>query len=101
MRKTEPRVSHPKSPLALFLPSLEAGGAEKVMLNLAKGFLQAGYPVDLLLAKGRGAFLSELPQDVRLINLNARRMLESLPRLVRYLRSTRHAPCCLRSTWRI
>ncbi len=59
------------------------------MLNLAKGFSQAGYPVDLLLAKGKGAYLSELPANVRLIDLNARRMLESLPGLTRYLRSTR------------
>jgi glycosyltransferase involved in cell wall biosynthesis len=93
MQSSKSQPLKPKSPLALFLPSLEAGGAERVMLNLAAGFSQAGYPVDMLLAKGTGAYLSELPSGVRLVNLKARRMLESLPRLAAYLRSTR--PCAL------
>ena len=40
--------------LTLFLPSLRGGGAERVMVNLARGFSERGVKVDLVLAKGGG-----------------------------------------------
>ncbi len=72
--------------IALFLPSLRGGGAERVMLNLAQGFVKRGFHVDLVLAKAEGAYLSEVPPEVRIVNLKASRVLWSLPGLIRYLR---------------
>jgi glycosyltransferase involved in cell wall biosynthesis len=72
--------------LALFLPSLRGGGAERVMVNLARGFIERGIAVDLVLAKAEGTYLSEVPQEVRIIDLKSRRVLTSLPGLIRYLR---------------
>lgn len=72
--------------LALFLPSLRGGGAERVMVNLARGFVKRGIAVDLVLAKVEGPYLSEVPQEVRIIDLKSQRVLTSLPGLIRYLR---------------
>lgn len=80
--------------LAVFLPGLYGGGAERTMLNLAQGFAGQGYAVDLVLAQAEGPYLAQVPESVRLIELNARhrnawRTLASLPALVRYLRRER------------
>ena len=78
-----------KMKLALFLPSLRGGGAERVMVNLAQGFVERGLQVDLVLAKAEGSYLSQVPPEVRVVDLGARRVLYSLPGLVRYLRQER------------
>ncbi|MCL6533557.1 MAG: glycosyltransferase [Armatimonadetes bacterium] len=83
-------VAAPKDNLiALFVPSLRSGGAERVMLLLAQGFAQRGIAVDLVLAKAEGAYLKQVPHEVRMLNLEASRVLGSLPRLIRYLRRRR------------
>jgi len=82
MDATKPR-------LAIFLPGLYEGGAERIMLNLAHGLLQRGYLVDLVLARAEGPYLPQVPEGVRLVDLNAPRVLGSLPALVRYLRRER------------
>jgi glycosyltransferase involved in cell wall biosynthesis len=77
--------------LAFFLPGLYGGGAERIMLNLAKGISERGYPVDLILARAEGPYLAEIPVSVRLIDLKAARVLSSAPALIRYLRQERPA----------
>ena len=74
-----------KDRLALFLPSLAGGGAEKRMLNLATEFANKGYPVDMLLSRSEGAHLTSVPPNVRVVDLHASRPLTSIPALVRYL----------------
>jgi glycosyltransferase involved in cell wall biosynthesis len=61
------------------------------MLSLAQGFSARGFAVDLVLAQAEGPYLDQVPESVRLVELNARhrrarRTLASLPALVRYLR---------------
>ena len=75
--------------VALFLPSLRGGGAERVMVNLANGFAEHGLQVDLVLARAEGPYLNEIAQDVRLVDLGAKRVLRSLPGLIAYLRRER------------
>ncbi|HPD07177.1 MAG TPA: glycosyltransferase [Candidatus Bipolaricaulis sp.] len=72
--------------IALFLPSLHGGGAERVMVNLARGFAERGLNVDLVLAKAEGPYLSQVPSNVRVVNLGVNRTLYSLLGLVRYLK---------------
>jgi glycosyltransferase involved in cell wall biosynthesis len=78
-----------KQPIALYLPSLRGGGAERVMVTLANGFVARGLDIDLVLAKAEGPFLSEVDSRVRIIDLDASRVICSLPGLVRYLRRER------------
>jgi glycosyltransferase involved in cell wall biosynthesis len=79
----------PRQPIALFLPSLDGGGAERVMVGLANEFAARGLPVDLLVASARGPYLAEVAPGTKLVDLGARRVTWALPRLVRYLRAER------------
>jgi glycosyltransferase involved in cell wall biosynthesis len=75
--------------VAIFVPDLVVGGAERSMLKLAAGVVDRGYSVDLVLSRAAGPMLSEVPNKVHLVDLQARRVLVSLPALVRYLRRER------------
>lgn len=77
------------SHVALFLPSLEGGGAERAFLNLARGMRDLGVRTDLVVANASGPYLAEVPADVSLVDLRASRIALSLPSLVRYLRQVR------------
>lgn len=75
--------------LAIFLPSLYGGGAQRIVLNLAQGIAARGYAVDLVLARAQGPYLAQVSASVRLVDLDASRTLFSLPTLTRYLRNER------------
>lgn len=75
--------------MALFLPTLGGGGAEGVMLNLARGFVGRGIALDFVLAKGVGPRVGQVPPEARVVDLKASRVLASLPGLVTYLRRER------------
>ena len=78
-----------KGLLSLYFPSLCGGGAERVMLTLANAFAAKGLPVDLVLAKAKGPYLKEVTNEVRVVDLDASRVMTSLPGLVRYLHRER------------
>lgn len=77
--------------VALFLPSLAGGGAERMLLHLARGFAEREFRVDLVLARAEGPYLDEIPDDVQLVELEAGKApgyaaLGSLRPLAGYLR---------------
>jgi len=82
--------------LALFLPKLEDGGAENVMLQLSASFRARGHEVDLVVAVPGGPLEFRIPPNVRVVDLAATRAVAALPALVRYLR--RERPRALLST---
>lgn len=51
-------------PIALVIPSLAGGGAERMWLNLAEALRDRGYPVDLVVLALRGEFSSAVPSGV-------------------------------------
>lgn len=75
--------------VSFFIPSLRGGGAERMMVNLANGFAERGYSVDLLVAQREGSYFSEIGEGVRLVDLKASRVLFSLFPLISYLRKNR------------
>jgi glycosyltransferase involved in cell wall biosynthesis len=87
--------------IALFIRSLYEGGAERVMLNLARGFMKQDLNVDLVLVKAEGGYMNQIPPGIRLIDLKAHSKPSILPKLVKYLRQERpasllaalHYPC--------
>jgi len=78
-----------QGPIAFFLPSVRAGGAQRVIVNLAQGIAERGLPVDVVLATAEGAFLTQLSPAVRVVDLHAGRLLRSLGPLTSYLRRER------------
>lgn len=77
------------SRIALFVPSLNGGGAERVMVLLANGIAERGYSVDLVTLCSEGTYRGEVSPDVNVVDLSARRMLTSIFPLFRYLRKSR------------
>lgn len=75
--------------IAIYLPSLHGGGAERIMVTLANAFAERGFKTDLVLAKAAGPYLKDISKKVQIVDLNAERVATSLPKLVRYLRTER------------
>lgn len=75
--------------IAIFVPSLEGGGAERVMATLANGFASRGYRVDLVLVSATGPYLTLLNDDVHVVDLAGGSVFRSVGALVRYLRQSR------------
>lgn len=75
--------------IAIFVPTLHGGGAERVMVTLANGFAEMGHRVDLVLTKAEGPYLGEVSDQVRIVDLKRSRVLTSLLPLARYLRRDR------------
>jgi glycosyltransferase involved in cell wall biosynthesis len=69
--------------VALFTRSLGRGGAQRTLATLAREFTLRGHRVDVVLARGRGHFLSHLPETVRVIDLGGRSSWRALPVLAR------------------
>ncbi|AFZ32836.1 glycosyl transferase group 1 [Gloeocapsa sp. PCC 7428] len=72
--------------ISFFLPALYGGGAERVTINLLKGFVQRGVLCDLVLASAEGPYLDQVPPQVRIVNLNAGRVVKAILPLSNYLR---------------
>jgi glycosyltransferase involved in cell wall biosynthesis len=77
------------APIALLLPSLAGGGAERMTINLARGLAECGHRVDLVLGQASGPYRSLVPDGVRSVDLNRRQMLTALGPLIGYLRRER------------
>ena len=81
---------------AFYLPNLGGGGAQRVIVNLTRGFIKRGYEVDLVVAKAAGPLLEDVPEEARLVDLKSGSTFASLPRLVKYIK--RERPAVMMST---
>ncbi len=59
------------------------------MVDLANAFARRGFTVDLVLVECTGPYLKSVSKQVRIVDLRCRRVILSLPALVRYLRRER------------
>lgn len=75
--------------IAILIPDLRGGGAERVNLLLLREFIATGHDVDLVLLRKQGVFLDEVPAEVRVMDLQADRIRQGYMPLVRYLREHR------------
>jgi len=57
--------------VALYIPALDFGGAERVTTNIANGFVVRGYAVDLLLSNERGEFRDQVSDGATTVILEA------------------------------
>ncbi|GMQ89533.1 MAG: glycosyltransferase [Gammaproteobacteria bacterium] len=65
VQKTQP------ARISFLLDNLTGGGAEKVILNLARGFARVGHQVDLLVCKVEGVLSNSIPAGVNLVPLES------------------------------
>lgn len=84
------RTPHGGDPLAdrsvaIYLPDLSGGGAERLHLGLAPFFQEAGLRVTFLLDRAQGELIGSLPPGAQIAALGADRQIKALPRLIRYI----------------
>ncbi len=77
------------TPIAFYLPHLSFGGVERVSLNLAGGFAGLGYESHLVVGSAQGQMKNEVPPNVELVDLGAKRTLTAIPGIAKYLRTRR------------
>lgn len=72
--------------ISLFIPSLNGGGAERVILILANELSARGYNVDLVLCKASGIFLKDVSKKINVVDLKCSRVLSAVFPLIGYLK---------------
>lgn len=82
------QTSHGK--IAIALPDLRSGGAEKMRIRLAAQWLAAGFEVDFVLLHARGELLSSVPAGANIHALGVNRYRSAVGPLTKYL--NRHQP---------
>ncbi|WP_295447420.1 glycosyltransferase [uncultured Thiodictyon sp.] len=84
-------MSTARGPLAVFASFSGTGGVERMLINLIRGFVDLGQPVDLVLVRAESPHLTRLPESVECIQLPTNHTLLAAPALARYLRARRPA----------
>jgi glycosyltransferase involved in cell wall biosynthesis len=75
--------------IAIFISFSGQGGVEHMVSNLARGFLEQGFHVDIVLVKARGDHLASIPKAVNIVSLGAKHTYTSLFKLSGYLKQSR------------
>lgn len=75
--------------IAVLLHDLRGGGAERVMLNLAKGMAAAGRRVTLVLVSANGAYLDQIPDNIKVVDLAQSSVFSAIPAIAKYVRSSK------------
>jgi glycosyltransferase involved in cell wall biosynthesis/O-antigen ligase len=91
-RGSAPPPPRPRAQLgrvALFIPTLAAGGAERATLMLAGGLRERGWEVDLVVCERTGALSGEVPPGVRTVALHVGGVTQAIPALRDYARRER------------
>jgi glycosyltransferase involved in cell wall biosynthesis len=74
--------------VAFYLPSLDAGGIERVVLNLLVHLDRSRFQPVLMLRRREGVLLSEVPGDVEIASLRGTRASLATPHLARLIART-------------
>ncbi|MBN2492305.1 MAG: glycosyltransferase [Planctomycetes bacterium] len=82
--------------IAIFLLWVGGGGTETVVWHLARGFVDAGYRVELVLGNAASEYRFRIPSCVRVVDLQTHGYLRTTLKLVGYL--WRRRPAVLFST---
>ncbi|MEQ8314071.1 MAG: glycosyltransferase [Gammaproteobacteria bacterium] len=78
-----------ESKVALLLPSLEGGGTENFIVNLANQLASSNLAVDLVVGQKKGPFLSDVSASVQIIEFATDVKLRVLFKAIKYLRTAK------------
>ena len=81
-------MQHTRTDVSIFIPSFGDGGAERMMVNLARGLSEKDLRVDFLISRRQGPFLDSLG-DTRVVELGAAEPRRLQRPLVAYFRKQR------------
>ena len=76
-----------KKSISFFLPNLEVGGAEKVIVSLANKLYDRGYKVEILVSSKSGNLINQINNKIIIQNFSAKKVLFSFNKLNKYLRN--------------
>ena len=76
--------------VALFIPTLDGGGAQRVALNLCEGLINHGFIVELILVRKEGALSKSVPKGVNIKVLNSSRTLFAIPALAKMIKENKY-----------
>ena len=80
--------------VAFFQPHLDAGGVERVVLNLLRHLDRKSFRPLLILGRREGRLLSMVPDDVTVFDLQGRPMSRAVPRLIECLATSGARVAC-------
>lgn len=75
--------------VAIYMHDFSGGGVERQCLMLARALQELGHDVSLVVHQSRGELKSQLPNNLRVIDMHARRTIGDVPKLAAYLRRKR------------
>lgn len=75
--------------VAVLLPTLDGGGAERSMLAVTSELSRRGYDAELVVGQLRGDLADLVPPDLAIVDLDQPHLRRCLPVLVRYLQRRR------------
>ena len=84
--KVQKPVDEAQRPITLMLGSFFGRGVCRVRLNLCAGLIARGYKVDLMVINGKGEMRDDVPDGVRVIDLQAKRALNAIPKIAKYIK---------------
>lgn len=74
-----------KKKVAIIIPSLEGGGAERVIVNIVKYLNKDKFDLKLIIIKKTGAYVHLIPDDVNIVDLDCDRVRKSTFKLLNEL----------------
>lgn len=82
--------------LLIIIPTLNGGGAERVVLTLLKNFDREKFELYLMVINLEGSYINEVPEDVKVIDLGLKRVRYAIIKLMQKINEIE--PECILST---
>jgi len=79
----------PNGKIGFFVSSFNAGGVQRVTINLANELVKHGYIVDIVAAANQGPLTKSLDSAVGIKILNSKRVLFAIKQLIKYFNAER------------